>query len=254
MSCIDKAIRSAAVRVSLFVLLLPFISNFVFAGEAPKTPAGPAKQPDKPAEKAPEKPADPADKAPVMKLEEGGLLFAPSVAKNIRKYVPKNGDKYGVIFIGPGIAKADKAKLMPRSGGGWTFKSGPETLSETNATGIQMMENLPAALNSFKPGIVVIVGYAGRAKIEGTDKEDWTDAAQLCLRYGAIPIFAVPAADSEDDPLRWTFRNAAVSANVPAIDERVGSLSDRLPTLLKLIDQFVYGVSPAAKAKDAVDE
>lgn len=221
---------------------------------APAAPAGgKAAAPAAPA--APPKPVDPADQAPVKSLEEGGVLFSPSIAKNVRKYLTRTGtDKHEVIFIGPGVSGADKAKLMPPSGNGWTYKSGPETVTKATITGLELMEELPGALSGFKPGIVVIVGVAGRPKILPTDKQDWSDVAVLCLRYGAIPVLAIPASTNEDDPLRWSLRGASSNINVPAVDTGAGTVADRLPSLIKLIEAHVYGASPAGKNAEPVDE
>jgi len=252
-----------------FVLML--WTALSFAGEAGKPPAPPAAPaaPAKagtpaapaagkaatPAAPAAPKPVDAADTAPVKNLDEGGVLFSPSIAKNVRKYLTRTGtDKHEVIFIGPGVAGTEKAKLMPPSGGGWTFKSGPETVTKAAGTGLELLEELPGALSGFKPGIVVIVGVAGRPKFLPTDKQDWNDVATLCLRYGAIPIVAIPASTNDDDPLRWSLRGASSTVNVPAVDMRVGTVAERLPSLLKLIETHVYGASPAAKNAEPVDE
>jgi hypothetical protein len=245
-----------------FVLIL--WSALSFAGEAAKppaptvppkagTPAAPAA--GKAAAPAAPKPVDPADTAPVKNLDEGGVLFSPSIAKNVRKYLTRKGtDKHEVIFIGPGIAGTEKAKLMPPSGSGWTFKSGPESVTKAAGTGLELLEELPGALSGFQPGIVVIVGVAGRPKFLPTDKQDWNDVATLCLRYGAIPILAIPASTNDDDPLRWSLRGASSTVNVPAVDTRAGTVAERLPSLLKLIETHVYGASTAAKNAEPVDE
>jgi hypothetical protein len=257
-----KVKRGAAVRtgfVSFFILL----SAIAHAGEPAKAPADPkaaAKAPAAPAKAAaPAAPKveDPADKAPVRALDEGGILFSPGIAKNVRKYTPKTTpgkDKYEVLFVGPGVAVTEKAKLMPNSGSGWTFKAGPESTTGKNVTGLELMELMPSVLLDYKPGIVVFVGVAGRPKFQATDKQDWNDLSLLCLKFGAVPVYAIPAADSDDDPLRWSLRGAASTMNVPAVDGRVGPYAERLQPLMKLIEQYIYGVSPAAKAAEPVEE
>jgi len=260
------------VRLSFsFVLIL--CASLSQAGEPAKAPAAPAAPaPNAPAKAgapaapgtpaagkaaapAAPKPVDAADSAPVKNLDEGGVLFSPSIAKNVRKYLTRQGtDKHEVIFIGPGVPATEKAKLMPPSGNGWTYKAGPESVTKATLTGLELMEELPGALSGFKPGIVVIVGVAGRPKILPTDKQDWSDAAMLCMRYGAIPILVIPAAKNDDDPLRWSLRSASSTINCPAVDTGAGTVAERLPSLIKLIETHVYGASPAAKNAEPVDE
>jgi len=220
----------------------------------PKAPAQP--QPKAQPQPAPQKKDGPpsgddiAAKAPTKTLEEAGLILSPVIAKNLRKALansPKGADKHEVVFVGPGMATAEKDKLVPKPPEGWMFKVGPAGVTGADMSGLDMMRKLPDVLAKSRPGFVVLVGSLNRDKGGPTETQDWQDACAQCLRFGAIPVLGIPDAKDLAAPARYLFTTAATGANVPAYDLLNGGGGERISLLLRMLEQYVLSGAPGAK-------
>jgi hypothetical protein len=217
--------------------------------DPPKPPAAKV-EPPKPTPKDPKaKPVDntPQGKSPEKTLEDGGVLFNPGIAKNLTAAIASSSaNKNTVAFSGPGLPNKDLNLRAPEK---WNAIGGKEF---QGAPPRALLVTLPDMLVKDKPEVVILFGD-GSLKPTGSEQADWEDLARLCLRFGAIPVLAIPAApaggEKEAKDVRASMIEAAVASGCPAIDLRAAShVSKRIAEVSGLLEKHVY----ARLALDAV--
>jgi len=210
---------------------------------------------------APATAVTPADKAPRKTLEEGGALFGPDIATALHKLV-KPGTSYVFASLGPGLPKPEFDGKQLEKWDKWSRLTLP---SETGLIGpTATPRNLLGAVPTYiaglkadqKPDVVFVIGeIAPKRKLTMLESLDWEDLGRVCLRLGAVPVMAVPAAPPAikdgpvgmQDDVRTAMLKAASDLNCPVID---CNLKDpkQLPRLVKqmlmLIDKHILWRTP----------
>jgi hypothetical protein len=207
------------------------------AGAAPAKPvAGPA--PAKPAEMTS---AARAAAAPKKVLEDGGIVFNPEIAVNLQKRFAKpSATAKTILLAGPGLPNKEFDAKPPAT---WTLVHAPKEIIGPGAGANALLIALAETLTASKPEVVILVGESGTNRKPAASEEfDWSDVARLCMRLGAVPVFGIPAAASEDpENLRKTMQEAAEEAGCPAVELKVPSVTPkRIAELATLLEKHVF--------------
>jgi len=283
-SLIDADAESAAVfiRVDLVaadVYFDTFVCDVDSAGGAPATPANPVPpaNPVKPVVANPATPATPvkagttpakvltgpeaaAAKAPKQTLDDGGVIFSPELALALQKLVKPGATKNTFALVGPGLPIKELETKLPEK---WTKVASTKETAGPLAHPRHLLAALPKFIAENKPEVVFIFGETvlGSRKVTHTEHFDWEDLARLCIRMGALPVLAVPAAQPADpkatepkEDLRAVMIVAIGDANCPAIDLKSPSqIARRVAMVTDYFDKYVFcRVEPATATPGTV--
>jgi hypothetical protein len=192
----------------------------------------------------------PAQRAPKKTLEDSGALFGPEMAAALQKAI-KPGAANTYVVLGPGlpVAGLDSGKVPDK----WTRVPNSKEFVGSAAAPRALLAALPEFLTKNKPEIVFLVGEGTLTrKTTMLEPLDWEDLARVCLRMGAVPVFAVPpAAPNKEGPvgmaedLRTSMVKAATEVNCPAIDMKTAQLIPRLvKQMISALDMHVFCRTP----------
>lgn len=226
----------------------------------PKTTPAPKVDPKAPVPApAPTGPEAIAKKAPKNTIEDGGFIFSPELALALQKAIKPGATKNSYALLGPGIPIKELEAKLPEK---WTRVAASEKTAGPQASPRSLLASLPEFISRNKPEVVFFFGEttAGGRKPSSSEHFDWEDLARVCIRMGAIPVLAVPAAGTSDpkpgearEDLRTSMISAAGDAGCAAIDLKIPSqIPRRVATMTDLFDKFVFcRVEPDAPAAGA---
>ena len=208
-------------------------------GDVAAAAAPPPATPGAPAEEAPEKRAA---KAPTKNLEEGGILFNAEIAKHLQSRFKKAGPApKTLVFVGPGMPISD---LEGKAPGSWKTLTAPPALMGKGASPVMLMAGLPEYINEHHAEVIFLVAESTTARKIGMSEDlDWSDLANLCIRFGALPVFVIPASagDPDKDALRTAMLNSANDVHVPVLESKNPSLLPRRVTeLTTILEKYVF--------------
>jgi hypothetical protein len=231
---------SVQLRVDLVAAEVQFDNFKVELDGAPTAVANPT------ANGTPTKPAvstSPIDKTPKNTFEDGGFLFNPDVAKGLKASVKPGATPNTVLLVGPGLPFKEMDAFRPI--GKWQLLPVAKEVSGPTMLPTNLLCSLPGYLGKSKPEVVVLFGdLTGNRKAAMSERQDWEDLARICKRMGAIPIFAVQPAGTQDE-LRKDLLEAVNLANAPALDLKAGTtVPKRLAVLLDLFDRHIFERTP----------
>ena len=252
------------VTVSLRVLLVT--ADAYFSGLQVEADGAPATQPQpanpfsgQPAAATPLPPSAAAANAPAKALEGDGIVFSPEIASVMYAGRKPGATARSFAVVGPGApAKDIEGKPLEK----WTRAVSGKNVTGTPAVPESLLLSLPEFVAASKPEVVIIVGETapGRKLSLVNERFDWEDLAGICLRFGAVPVLAVPSKTANND-LRRDMLEAARMASCPVMDLTTPALSARhARELFDLLEKHVFGreVSGAATngggGKPAADE
>jgi len=244
------------VTVSLRILLVT--ADAYFDGLQVEVEGAPVPQPQpaspfsgQPAAATPLPPTAAAANAPTKMLEGDGIIFSPVIASAMHSFRKPGATERSFAVVGPGAPVKDlEGKPLET----WT-----RVASGKDVTGIQAMPeglllSLPVFVTGNKPEVVIIVGETatGRKLSLANERFDWEDLAGICLRFGAVPVLAVPSQAANND-LRQAMLESARLANCPVMDLTMpGLVARRARQVLDLLEKHVFGrETPETAAKRA---
>jgi hypothetical protein len=198
-------------------------------------------------------PEEAAFRAPRKRLESGGLSFGPETALRLRTALRKNpAAAKKVLFAGPGWPNREVEFKAPE---GWSAAPPSRELTGPAAAPLSLLDFLPEQLAKENPEAVFLCGEASAArKVPPGERADWEDAARLCLRLGALPVW-VPApatGDAEKDEGRQTLLRLAEQNQWPVVElQPAPAFSQRAGTLLGLFEKHVFCRVPLGEPGEA---
>lgn len=223
----------------------------------PAAPNAPAALPTPAAPVLTPAPAGPAADAPRKSLDNDGLSFSPEMAAALLAARKPGATTRSFVVIGPG---APLRELEGKAVGKWTCVPGARELCGAVALPDSLIATLPGYVVAHKPEVVILAGEAsGARKLLATERFDWEDLARICLRFGAVPVLAVPPAGTQDE-LRREMLESAKLADCPLLDLKTpAAVPLRTQHLLELLERHVFGRAPQAQdpkggAKEPVTE
>lgn len=161
-------------------------------------------------------PSGPAQKSIARKsVEEHGARMGPEVIASMGTLRRPGATAKTFTVLGPGapLKDVEDPKLLAQ----WTRLAAPKELTGAAATVDNLFLHLPAFLSSKKPEVVILAcGNAKGRKTPYKERYDWEDLARLCLRFGALPVLAVPE-NNDQCPSRMEILEAVKNANLPAV-------------------------------------
>ena len=184
-----------------------------------------------------------ADKAPRKSFEDGGMVFGPEYVAALQKTYPSKIVTVGTaLFVGPGFPEKGPPYKLSTS---WRALPQQPKLSGANAIPRALLASLPEVLAKDKPEVVFISSDpAPGRKPASTESDDWEDVARLCMRYGALPVFAPFPNDTKDeqfDRLVQSLKKAVADVNFPSVSPvPAEAFAKRAEILLKLLDMHVF--------------
>jgi hypothetical protein len=186
--------------------------------------------------------ADAAAKAPVRKLELGGIAFDPEIADAMQKTRAKSKvNANAMTFAGPGLPVPELEAKPP---GGWTVKSGRELDTAPRL----LLAQLPEVLGREKPEIVFLFGDANSTrKVPALERLDWEDVARLCLRLGSVPVLVPPVSQNNEDKdaVRAAMLHGAEVVHCPVMEMGAAAATPaRLGDATMLIQKHVFARDP----------
>jgi len=210
----------------------------------PATPATP-KDPKVAAKTPAGKPLDttPQGRSPKKTFEDGGMLFGPEIATAMKKAIKPGATPNTILVVGPGLPFKEMDNFKPI--GKWQTLPIAKELTGASATPSHLLALLPPFLGKNKPEVVVFFGEStGTRKPTNDERLDWEDLARICKRMGALPVFAVPAAGTQEE-LRKDLLEGVNLAFAPAIDLKAPStVPKRLAQMLDLFDRHIFERTP----------
>jgi hypothetical protein len=230
---------------------------------APPAQGVPNATPGNPAAGKPNVPAAPvptgaAASAPLKGLDEDGIIFSPEIAAAVRAERKAGATARSFAVVGPG---APIRELEGKGVEKWKGVPSPRELAGALAQPESLTASLPSFVAANKPEVVIVVGdTSGARKLSFNERFDWEDLARICLRFGAVPVLAVPPAGANDE-LRREMVEAAKLAGCPVMDlKNPAALGARAKLAFDLVERHVFergGIGPAAKSgakEPATDE
>jgi len=210
----------------------------------PATPAA-AKDPKAVAGKTTTKPLDntPAGRSPKKIFEDGGMIFGPEIAAALKKAIKPGATPNTILVIGPGLPFKEMDNFKPI--GKWQALPLAKELTGPTATPAHLLALLPSFLGKNKPEVVVFFAETtGTRKPTNDERFDWEDLARICKRMGALPVFGVPAAGTQEE-LRKDLLEGVNLAFAPAVDLKAPStVPKRIAHLLDLFDRHIFERTP----------
>jgi hypothetical protein len=122
-------------------------------------------------------------------------------------------------------------------------------LTGAAATPRALLVSLPDLLVKEKPELVVFFGETAPArKVTMEEQYDWQDLARLCLRFGSIPVLALPPPPGEKEEnkdVRRVMQQAAEDVKCPAVCVKAPTTAPkRIAELGILVEKYVFGRIP----------
>jgi len=194
-------------------------------------------------------PTGAAATAPSKSMENDGLVFSPEIAAVLAAARKKGAAERSYAVVGPGAQLLDSAA---KPFGKWTRIAVSKDMSGTLAAPENLVSSLPGFVVAQKPEIVIVAGGACEArKLAYHESCDYEDLARICLRFGVMPVLAVPPAGPLDD-LRTEMLEAAKAANCPAVEPKSPAQAPvRILQVLGLLERHVLERAPATEAAKA---
>jgi hypothetical protein len=191
-------------------------------------------------------------------VQDHGARMGPQVVAAMRALRRPGATAKTFVVIGAAAPLKELGKASPVPA--WTQLTPPSELTGVKATPEALFLKLPTFLSTKKPEVVLFACGGSEAE-ERTYKEryDWDDLARLCLRFGALPVLAVPPEKAEC-PSRVEILEAVRLSNLPAVEvspldggERVSLAKGSVPApfphrvawLIRNLEEHVCGRKPA---------
>ena len=185
---------------------------------------------------------DAAAKAPLRKLDMGGMAFGPDIAEAMQKgRLKSKANPNTLMFAGPGLPVPELETKLPT---GWTAKN----VKELDAPPRQLLAALAESLGKEKPEVVFLFGDGGSArKLATLERLDWEDLVRLSLRLGAVPVLVPPVSlNNEDkDVLRGAMLRAAEVTHCPIMElGAAGTNTARVNDAVQMIQKYIIARDP----------
>lgn len=185
--------------------------------------------------------AEAAAKAPLRKLDMGGMAFGPEIADAMQKartrYKTPASTPNTLMFAGPGLPVPELEAKLPT---GWTARA----VKELDAPPRALLATLAENVGREKPEVVILFGDGGSPrKLAALERLDWEDLVRLSLRLGSVPVLVPPVSQNNEDKdvLRGAMLRAAEVTHCPVMELGApGTNAARLNDAVQMIQRYIF--------------